>query len=83
MPSFQIRYIGPQAPEPETLIADTVAHVVAKARSRLSRHGPVEAVILFDGAVVQTVSDALDEHTATEETRQRYASAGIYLLAQD
>lgn len=80
MPSFQIRYIGPQAPEPETLIADTAAEVVAKARSRLSEVGPVEAVILFEGTVVQTVSDSLDAGTASEETRQRYASAGIYLL---
>lgn len=80
MPSFQIRYIGPQAPEPETLIADSAADAVAKARSRLSEQGLVEAVILFEGAVVQTVSDALDGGTATEETRQRYASAGIYLM---
>jgi len=80
VPSFQIRYIGPQAPEPESLIADAAAEVVAKARSRLSPQGPVEAVILFEGAVVQTVSDAMDDGTETEETRQRYASAGIYLL---
>ena len=80
MPSFQIRYVGPEAPEPETLIAETASEAVAKARTRLVERKASQAVIMFDGSVVQTIMMPGETAAVTEEAQQRFASAGIYLL---
>ena len=78
MPSFQIRYIGDTTPEPETIVAATAVEAVRHVRARLREHPQAQAVVLFEGSVIQTVSVDTEGPDPEEETVQRFASAGIY-----
>lgn len=79
LPSFQIRYIGPRAPEPETLVADDAAEAVLSASRRLTETGSLRAVILFGAAVIQTLYADRKVSSDIEGADQRFASAGIYV----
>jgi len=81
MPSYQIRFVGQDCPDPESILGDDIAKTSRHALERLRGKPGCQAVILNDGFVVAILSS--DQSSGAQGLKtldQTFASAGIYRL---
>lgn len=73
---FQLRFLGSNPPDPETLLCTSLNEAVIEAQSRLALLGLDEAVLMSEGFVVRTFPPVYDTGAALDD--QTLANAGIY-----
>lgn len=78
MPLFQIRYQGPAAPEPETLIADDPEQAMVLARARFGASGAERATLSRAGVPMRGFLKNGDEEPS--EIERRLIDAGFYVF---
>lgn len=77
--TFQLRYQGDRAPDPETLTAPDVIEARRVADARFRASGAQGAVLWSDGAVLH-VFDRRTPVDQEAETAQLLAAAGVYVF---
>ena len=78
MPLFQIRYHGPAAPDPETLLADDPEQALVLARARFGASGAERATLSRAGVPMRGFLKNGDE--VPSEVGRRLIDAGFYVF---
>lgn len=89
MPSFQLRYTGIDAPDPETILVANPAEALEVARRRLAATGSVSVTLYSNGAVTHVLNPLVEAQRSVAlgfsdpETDRKFAFAGIYAFVKD
>ena len=78
--AYQLRYLGPGEPDPETLVDDRLEAAIRTVQRRLDRGDVTGIVLLSEGHVVRTFAQNEDPVGLVDD--QILASAGIYRLGE-
>jgi hypothetical protein len=80
MPQFQLRYPGPDGPEPETVIAADTAEALAIAHRRRRENRAAAVTLAFDGVIISILKRPASAAPgfADPETDRAFAAAGVY-----
>lgn len=78
MPLFQIRYHGPAAPDPETLLAEDAEQAMLLARARFDASGAERATLSRAGVAMRGFLKNGEEEPSDVE--RRLVDAGFYVF---
>lgn len=78
MPLFQIRYHGPAAPDPETLLADDPEQAMVLARARFGASGAERATLSRAGAPMRGFLKNGEEEPSDVE--RQLINTGFYVF---